>query len=161
MGRPPTTSAKALELLSRAWAANENRKPLAEEEKTCRDVVSADPESHLAQAFLGYVLLLENKFHDAELTAKLAIKACQDSEFAHYVLGLAYLQQDLKLLARDEFTEALRLDPDFGECYARLGNISSRQGNRAEAVSDFKKAIKLEPYSAGPHVALAAEYTSA
>ena len=158
MGRPPTTSAKCLELLSWAWAANQEMRPLSEEEKNCRDVVSADPECYLAQAMLGYILVLENKFHDAELTAKLAVKARQDSEFAHYVLGLAYLYQDLKLLARDEFTEALRLDPDYSECYARLGNISSRQGNRAEAVSNFKKAINLEPHNAAHHVALAAEY---
>lgn len=158
MGRPLTTSARCLELLSRAMAAIKERKPLAEQEKSCRDAVSADPECSMAQATLAYILLMEKKFHDGELTAKLAVKAHPDSGHSHFVLGMAYLAQGSKLLARDEFTEALQLAPDFGACYSQLGEISSSQGNRADAVSDFKKAINLEPYTPRYHVALAREY---
>lgn len=59
--------------------------------------------------------------------------------------GLSAVEEEYHLL------QAIRLDQSFAEAYNNLGNIRFLQGNFAEAISLYFKAIELDPNVAGWH----------
>ena len=54
-------------------------------------------------------------------------------------------QQGQYAAAVDEFTEAIRLEPDFAEPHYNLGSVLDRQGQYAAAVAMHQEAIRLKP----------------
>jgi tetratricopeptide (TPR) repeat protein len=48
-----------------------------------------------------------------------------------------------------DFTEAIRLDPNFAEAYTRRGNLFANRGSNDErAIADYTDAIRLDPHLA-------------
>jgi tetratricopeptide (TPR) repeat protein len=60
----------------------------------------------------------------------------------YYTRGLTrYLENDVEEAIAD-FTQAIRLDPQFAHAYVRRGVA---YGNTPEALADFTEAIRLDP----------------
>jgi Flp pilus assembly protein TadD len=76
------------------------------------------------------------------------------SHIAHNNLGRALERQGRFEEARREFTEAVRLNPDYAEAHSNLGLILGSQGRFAEARAEFSEALRLKPTFADAHINL-------
>ncbi len=70
---------------------------------------------------------------------------------AHTELGAAYFQQGKMEIALEEFTEATKIDANYGLAYNGLGLVHAALGQDAEADASFKQSISLEPNNSKSH----------
>lgn len=70
-------------------------------------------------------------------------------------LGTYFSQQGDLERAREEFAEALRLEPQRPEAHYNLANILFRQGEAETAEAGYREAIRRNPYYESAHLALA------
>lgn len=63
----------------------------------------------------------------------------------HNNLGTAYGMKGMTDAAIDQFSTAIRLNPDFAKAYYNLGNGLMNKGMFAEALQCFERAFQLEP----------------
>jgi len=47
--------------------------------------------------------------------------------------------------AKDDYDEAIRLDPELGTAYYNRGTILYRMGSYKEALPDFQKSVDIQP----------------
>jgi len=47
--------------------------------------------------------------------------------------------------AKDDYDEAIRLDPDLGTAYYNRGTILYRMGSYKEALPDFQRCVDIQP----------------
>ena len=60
--------------------------------------------------------------------------------------------------AEQEYRTLLKMDPRFAEIHMNLGLVYQLQDRRAEAISEFKAAIKLKPALTGANFFLGVDY---
>lgn len=70
---------------------------------------------------------------------------------AHTDLGAVYYQQKQLEISLEEFTEASRIDPNFGSAYNGLGLVHAALGQDDLADANFKKAIQVDPTNSESH----------
>jgi tetratricopeptide (TPR) repeat protein len=58
---------------------------------------------------------------------RTALELKPDCAEAHFNLGLVYFQQGLTKKAREEFEEALRIDPGYGKARESLDRLDEKQ----------------------------------
>jgi tetratricopeptide (TPR) repeat protein len=68
----------------------------------------------------------------------------------YYKRGLAAYQEGELSRAIADFSEAIKLDPDFAEAHFQRGNARLAKEEYEEAIADFKRAVKLKPELATP-----------
>ena len=66
----------------------------------------------------------------------------------YYKSGVASLGKLDYTKAIGDFTEAIRLDPNYTHAYTNRGAAHSKKGDYAEAITDFTEAIRLDPNDA-------------
>ncbi len=70
---------------------------------------------------------------------------------AHTDLGAVYFQQKQFEIALEEFTQATKIDPNFGLAFNGLGLVYAALGQDDIANGNFKKAIEVEPNNSESH----------
>jgi 4-amino-4-deoxy-L-arabinose transferase-like glycosyltransferase len=65
----------------------------------------------------------------------------------HSIVGFELMKQNRSAAALEQFSEALRLDPGFGDAHKYVGLIMSRERRHAEAEEHLRKALAQEPDS--------------
>ena len=75
--------------------------------------------------------------------------------------GLTYLRGDQIDLARDEFKESLKQDPNDAPARFGMGCVYALQGLRDNAVEEWIRCIQIDPHFAEAHYALAWAYYDA
>ena len=65
-----------------------------------------------------------------------------------YDRGLSHAELGDHSEALDDFTEAIRLRPDYPGAFLYRGNSHSLSGNHSKAIDDYNEAIRLQPYYA-------------
>ncbi len=73
----------------------------------------------------------------------------------HNHLGTFFSRQGDLDRAREEFAEALRLEPQRPEAHYNLANIDFRQGELEKAEAGYREAVRRNPYYESAHLALA------
>jgi tetratricopeptide (TPR) repeat protein len=64
---------------------------------------------------------------------------------AHFDRGMAFLERREYDKAINEFSEAIRLDPNYVHAYVSRGNAYGIHGAVDKAIDDFTEAIRLDP----------------
>jgi tetratricopeptide (TPR) repeat protein len=64
---------------------------------------------------------------------------------AHFDSGMAFLERQEYDKAINDFTEAIRLDPNVAIIYFNRGNAYYDRGNLDKASNDYNEAIRLNP----------------
>ena len=115
-------------------------------------VLARDPQNALARINVGYICLKKRIFGEAIEHLSRAIRLDNDKKatlYAHFYLGLVYLERDMYEDAQTFFQKALALGPNLIEAYYELGRTYWFNGQRVDAIATWKAgfaANKLNPW---------------
>src|SRR5918992_3771545 len=116
-------------------------------------VLMKEPANALARINVGYICLKKGIFGEAIEHLSKAIRLDNDRKatlYAHYYLGLVYLEREMYQDAQTFFQKTLRLGPNLIEAYYDLGRALWFAGRRDEALQtwvDGHKANKFNPWA--------------
>jgi tetratricopeptide (TPR) repeat protein len=116
-------------------------------------VLMKEPANALARINVGYICLKKGIFGEAIEHLSKAIRLDNDRKatlYAHYYLGLVYLEREMYEDAQTFLRKTLKLGPNLIEAYFELGRSLWLGGEREEAVkvwSEGYKANKFNPWA--------------
>jgi tetratricopeptide (TPR) repeat protein len=116
-------------------------------------VLMKEPANALARINVGYICLKKGIFGEAIEHLSKAIRLDNDRKatlYAHYYLGLVYLEREMYDDAQTFLRKTLKLGPKLIEAYFELGRALWLAGEREEAVqfwTDGHKANKFNPWA--------------
>jgi len=151
---PFSTSPKAIELISRAYAEMAQKKPLASTTREIREALDDDPRFSLALRALVYCLRSESELNEALQIAERAVKQFPNSAGCHAALGSVYVAKKMQSFAREEYEEAIRLDPNTPKYLLALAEVHLNRGDFDRCSAALEQASKMMPLVAGVHAFL-------
>jgi tetratricopeptide (TPR) repeat protein len=116
-------------------------------------VLMKEPANALARINVGYICLKKGIFGEAIEHLSKAIRLDNDRKatlYAHYYLGLVYLEREMYEDAQTFLRKTLKLGPNLIEAYFELGRALWLGGERDEAVrvwTEGYKANKFNPWA--------------
>src|SRR5262249_10901948 len=120
---------------------------------TFQKVLMKEPANSLARINVGYICLKKKIFGEAIEHLSKAIRLDNDRKatlYAHYYLGLVYLEREMYEDAQTFFRKTLKLGPNLIEAYFELGRALWFAGHREEAMQTWAeghKANKVNPWA--------------
>jgi tetratricopeptide (TPR) repeat protein len=120
---------------------------------TFSKVLMTEPTNSLARINVGYICLKKGIFGEAIEHLSKAIRLDNDRKatlYAHYYLGLLYLEREMYDDAQTFFRKTLRLGPNLIEAYFDLGRALWFAGRRDEALRVWDQghqANKFNPWA--------------
>ena len=115
-------------------------------------VLMREPANALARINVGYICLKKHIFGEAIEHLSRAIRLDTDRKatlYAHFYLGLVYLERDMFEDAQTFFQKTLVLGPNLIEAYFELGRAYWFNGQRDEALQTWQEghtANKFNPW---------------
>jgi tetratricopeptide (TPR) repeat protein len=113
-------------------------------------VLIHEPQNALARVNVGYICLKKGIFGEAIEHLSRAIRLGNDKKatlYAHFYLGLVYLERDMFEDAQTFFRKALALGPNMIEAYLELGRAYWYNEQRAEAVDTWKAGVAANTFN--------------
>jgi len=116
-------------------------------------VLMKEPANSLARINVGYICLKKGIFGEAIEHLSKAIRLDNDRKatlYAHFYLGLVYLEREMFEDAQSFFRKTLQLGPNLIEAYFELGRAQWFAGERDHAVGTWtegQKANRFNPWS--------------
>jgi tetratricopeptide (TPR) repeat protein len=120
---------------------------------TFSKVLMKEPANALARINVGYICLKKRIFGEAIEHLSKAIRLDNDRKatlYAHYYLGLVYLEREMYEDAETFFRKTLALGPNLIEAYYDLGRAQWLSGNKDGARRSWtegEKANKFNPWA--------------
>jgi tetratricopeptide (TPR) repeat protein len=114
-------------------------------------VLIHEPQNALARVNVGYICLKKGIFGEAIEHLSRAIRLGNDKKatlYAHFYLGLVYLERDMFEDAQTFFRKAQALGPNMIEAYFELGRAYWYNGQRDEAVDTWKAGVATNALNA-------------
>jgi tetratricopeptide (TPR) repeat protein len=115
-------------------------------------VLMKEPANALARINVGYICLKKRIFGEAIEHLSKAIRLDNDSKatlYAHFYLGLVYLEREMYEDAQTFFRKSLTLGPNLLEAYYELGRAHWLADQRDEALEAWRSgaaANKFNPW---------------
>jgi len=115
-------------------------------------VLVREPQNSLARINVGYISLKKKNFSDATEHLSRAIRLDNDKKatlYAHFYLGLLYLERDMFEDAQTFFQKTILLGPNLIEAYYELGRAFWFNGQQDEAMQAWRDgyaANKFNPW---------------
>ncbi len=104
---------------------------------------------------VGRVLLLQQKYDDADAPFRQALALRPEFAEAMYGLAVVYHGQNKLEDAIELYQESLKRDPDNVAAHYNLGRAFAARGQNDRAIQSYQKAIELAPEDADSRQALA------
>jgi tetratricopeptide (TPR) repeat protein len=120
---------------------------------TFSKVLMKEPTNALARINVGYICLKKRIFGEAIEHLSKAIRLDNDRKatlYAHYYLGLVYLEREMYEDAQTFFRKTLKLGPNLIEAYFDLGRVQWFAGDKDAARKTWDaghKANKFNPWA--------------
>jgi tetratricopeptide (TPR) repeat protein len=120
--------------------------------QTFQKVLMKEPANSLARINVGYICLKKRIFGEAIEHLSKAIRLDNDKKatlYAHFYLGLVYLQREMYEDAQTFFQKTLQLGPNLIEAYYELGRafwFAGDQEHGRRSWQDGFKANKFNPW---------------
>ncbi len=113
-------------------------------------VLMRQPANALARINVGYICLKKGIFGEAIEHLSKAIRLDNDrkaSLYAHFYLGLVYLEREMYEDAQTFFRKTIALGPSLTEAYYELGRAHWFNGERIEAVQAWRDGFAANKFS--------------
>jgi serine/threonine-protein kinase len=91
----------------------------------------------------------------AKLRITSAAKPSPEVATAKYKQGLKQLARGQLAQAKESFWQCLANEPKSARCFRRLGEVSARLGDKAEALEYYARSLELDPQGEGAEAARA------
>ncbi len=120
---------------------------------TFSKVLMKEPANALARINVGYICLKKRIFGEAIEHLSKAIRLDNDRKatlYAHYYLGLVYLEREMHEDAQSFFRKTLALGPNLIEAYYDMGRAQWFSGDKdgaRQTWADGHKANKFNPWA--------------
>ncbi|HUQ45159.1 MAG TPA: tetratricopeptide repeat protein [Gemmatimonadaceae bacterium] len=113
-------------------------------------VLMREPGNALARINVGYICLKKQIFGEAIEHLSRAIRLDSDRKatlYAHYYLGLVYLERDMFEDAQTFFQKTIALGPNLIEAYYELGRAFWFNGQKDEAVQTWRDGFAANKFN--------------
>jgi tetratricopeptide (TPR) repeat protein len=113
-------------------------------------VLVREPQNALARINVGYICLKKQIFGEAIEHLSRAIRLDNDKKatlYAHFYLGLVYLERDMFEDAQTFFQKTIGLGPNLIEAYYELGRAYWFNGQRDEAIEAWKNGYAANRFN--------------
>ena len=113
-------------------------------------VLVREPQNALARINVGYICLKKHIFGEAIEHLSRAIRLDNDKKatlYAHFYLGLVYLERDMFEDAQTFFQKTIALGPNLIEAYYELGRAFWFNGQRDEAVATWQAGFAANKFN--------------
>jgi tetratricopeptide (TPR) repeat protein len=113
-------------------------------------VLMREPGNALARINVGYICLKKGIFGEAIEHLSKAIRLDNDRKatlYAHFYLGLVYLERDMFEDAQTFFQKSLALGPNRIEAYYELGRAYWFNGQRKEAMQTWRDGFAANKFN--------------
>jgi tetratricopeptide (TPR) repeat protein len=113
-------------------------------------VLMREPGNALARINVGYICLKKRIFGEAIEHLSRAIRLDSDKKatlYAHFYLGLVYLERDMFEDAQTFFQKTLLLGPNLIEAYYELGRAYWFNGQRDEALQTWRDGFAANKFN--------------
>jgi tetratricopeptide (TPR) repeat protein len=113
-------------------------------------VLARTPDNPLARVNLGYICLKKGIFGEAIEHLSRAIRQEQDrkaSLYAHFYMGLVYLEREMYDDARAFFRKTLELGPNMLEAWYEMGRAFYLEGNHRAAAEAWRQGMEANRFS--------------
>ena len=113
-------------------------------------VLMREPANALARINVGYICLKKRIFGEAIEHLSRAIRLDTDRKatlYAHFYLGLVYLERDMFEDAQTFFQKTLALGPNLIEAYYELGRAYWFNGQRDEAMQTWSEGFAANKFN--------------
>ena len=117
---------------------------------TFQKVLTKEPGNSLARINVGYICLKKRIFGEAIEHLSKAIRLDNDKKatlYAHFYLGLVYLQREMYEDAETFFQKALTLGPNLVEAYYELGRAYWWAGDHDRAKQTWRQGFKANQFN--------------
>ena len=113
-------------------------------------VLMREPQNSLARINVGYICLKKGIFGEAIEHLSKAIRLDNDRKatlYAHYYLGLLYLEREMYEDAENFFRKSIRLGPNLVEAYYELGRALWFGGDRDAARGAWRDGAQTNKFN--------------
>ena len=113
-------------------------------------VLVREPQNALARINVGYICLKKRIFGEAIEHLSRAIRLDNDKKatlYAHFYLGLVYLERDMFEDAQTFFEKSIALGPMLIEAYYELGRAQWFNGEHEKAVETWKRGVAQNKFN--------------
>jgi tetratricopeptide (TPR) repeat protein len=113
-------------------------------------VLMRQPANALARINVGYICLRKGIFGEAIEHLSKAIRLDNDrkaSLYAHFYLGLVYLEREMYEDAQTFFRKTIALGPNLAEAHYELGRAHWFSGERTEALQAWRDGFAANKFS--------------
>ena len=113
-------------------------------------VLMRQPANALARINVGYICLKKRIFGEAIEHLSKAIRLDNDKKatlYAHFYLGLVYLEREMYEDAQTFFQKTLALGPNLIEAYYELGRSLWFDGKREEAKQTWRDGLAANKFN--------------
>lgn len=131
---------------------------LFEAEKLFRRLIAIQPDNSLGQLHLGYVLLNQKKYRDAQVWLEKSARSPNAIPEVFYYLGLVAQEQNDEARAIPLFEKAVQKIPNYVHARIALGSSYMKLRNYTRAREELETAVKLDPNEPTAHYNLALLY---
>ncbi len=117
---------------------------------TFQKVLMKEPANSLARINVGYICLKKRIFGEAIEHLSKAIRLDNDKKatlYAHFYLGLVYLQREMYEDAQTFFQKTLKLGPNLIEAYYELGRALWFAGDQEQAKRTWEEGFKANKFN--------------
>jgi tetratricopeptide (TPR) repeat protein len=131
------------------WAQMLNEK-YDEALMTFQKVLMREPQNALARINVGYICLKKGIFGEAIEHLSKAIRLDNDKKatlYAHFYLGLVYLEREMYEDAENFFLKTLALGPNLIEAYYELGRAYWFNDQRDDARGAWRKGLATNKFN--------------
>jgi tetratricopeptide (TPR) repeat protein len=115
-----------------------------------QQVLRRDPHNSLARVNIGYICLKKGVFGEAIEHLSRVIRADNDRKatlYAHFYLGLVYLEREMYQDAQSFFRRALALGPNLIEAHFELGRALWFGGDQEQARRTWREGFQANKFS--------------
>jgi len=135
------------------------KKPVLQDaEENFRECLKRQPDNAQAQIHLGYVLLKQKRYADAQVWLEKTTQKQTRSPEAFYYLGVIAQEQGVNQKAVELFQRTIQLDPSFANAHIGLGAVYLKLKDYPRARQELEIGVKLNPDSSKAHYNLAILY---
>ena len=109
-----------------------------------------EPQNALARINVGYICLKKRIFGEAIEHLSKAIRLDNDKKatlYAHFYLGLVYVQREMYEDAETFFEKTIKLGPNLIEAYYELGRAHWLAGDQEKAKATWQDGFKANKFN--------------